>query len=70
MFLGGVYAHQHRFEEALAALQTARLHGGDASRILGWTAYVNGLLGRKRKASNIARELEKLARGSTFVPLT
>ena len=69
MFLGGVYAHQHRLEEALTALQTARLHGGDTSRILGWTAYVNGLMGRKRKASNIAGELEELARGQYVCPV-
>jgi len=69
MFLGGFYAHQHRLEEALAALQTARLHGGDTSRILGWTAYVNGLMGRKRKASNIAGELEELARGQYVCPI-
>jgi TolB-like protein len=69
MFLGGVYAHQQRLEEALAALQTARLHGGDTSRILGWTAYVNGLMGRKRKASNIAAELEELARGQYVCPV-
>jgi serine/threonine-protein kinase len=69
MFLGSVYAHQQRLEEALAALQTARLHGGDTSRILGWTAYVNGLMGRKRKASNIAAELEELARGQYVCPV-
>jgi tetratricopeptide (TPR) repeat protein len=69
MFLGGVYAHQRRLEESLAALQTARLHGGDTSRILGWTAYVNGLMGRKRKASNIAGELEELARGQYVCPV-
>jgi TolB-like protein len=69
MFLGGVYAHQRRLEEALAALQTARLHGGDTSRIFGWTAYVNGLMGRKRKASNIAGELEELARGQYVCPV-
>jgi hypothetical protein len=69
VFLGGVYAHQHKLEEALTALQTARLHGGDTSRILGWTAYVNGLLGRKRKASNIAEELEELARGQYVCPI-
>jgi tetratricopeptide (TPR) repeat protein len=69
MFLGGVYAHQQRLEEALAVLQTARLHGGDTSRILGWTAYVNGLMGRKRKASNIAAELEELARGQYVCPV-
>jgi adenylate cyclase len=69
MFLGGVYAHQHRLEEALAALETARLHGGNTSRILGWTAYVNGLMGRKRRASNIAGELEELARGQYVCPL-
>jgi TolB-like protein len=69
MFLGGVYAHQHRLEEALAALQTARLHGGDTSRILGWTAYVNGLMGRKRKASNVAEELEGLARSQYVCPV-
>jgi serine/threonine-protein kinase len=69
MFLGGVYAHQQRLEEALAALQTARLHGGDTSRILGWTAYVNGLMGRKRKASNIAAELEEFARSQYVCPV-
>jgi tetratricopeptide (TPR) repeat protein len=69
MFLGGAYAHQHRLEEALAALQTARLHGGDTSRILGWTAYVNGLMGRERKASNIAEKLEELARGQYVCPV-
>ena len=69
MFLGGVYAHQHRLEEALAALQTARLHGGDTSRILGWTAYVNGLMGRKRKASSIAEELEGLAQSQYVCPV-
>ena len=69
MFLGGVYAHQHRLEEALGALQTARLHGGDTSRILGWTAYVNGLMDRKRKASNIGEELEELAQGQYVCPV-
>ena len=69
MILGSVYAHQQRLEEALAALQTARLHGGDTSRILGWTAYVNGLMSRKRKASNIAEELEELARGRYVCPI-
>src|SRR5215472_6325214 len=69
MFLGAVYAHQHRLEEALRALQTARLHGGDTSRILGWTAYVNGLMGRKRKASSIAEELEELARDQYVCPV-
>jgi serine/threonine-protein kinase len=69
MFLGAVFAHQQRLEEALAAIQTARLHGGDTSRILGWTAYVNGLMGRKRKASNIVAELEELARGQYVCPV-
>jgi serine/threonine-protein kinase len=69
MILGSVYAHQQRLEEALAALQTARLHGGDTSRILGWTAYVNGLMGRKRKASFISTELEELARGQYVCPV-
>jgi len=69
MFLGGVYAHQRRLEEALAALETARLHGGNTSRILGWIAYVNGLMGRKRRASNIAEELEELARSQYVCPV-
>jgi serine/threonine-protein kinase len=69
IFLGGVYVHQHRLEEALTALQTARSHGGDTSRILGWTAYVNGLMGRKQKASNIAKKLEDLARDQYVCPV-
>jgi adenylate cyclase len=68
-FLAAVLSQQGKFEEALASLLKAQKHGPENSRVLGWLAYVNANLGRKKKAANIAEKLEQLSRSKYVCPL-
>jgi TolB-like protein/Tfp pilus assembly protein PilF len=68
-FLAAVYSQQGRLEQALTALQQARKHAGEGSRVLGWLAYVNARLGRTKKASQILEELETASQSRYVCPL-
>jgi TolB-like protein/tetratricopeptide (TPR) repeat protein len=68
-FLAAVFSQQGKFEEALASLQKAHKHAPENTRVLGWLAYVNAKLGRKKKAVNIAEELEQRSRSGYVCPL-
>jgi len=68
-FLAAVYSQQGKLEEALPPLLRAQKHAPEDSRVLGWLAYVNAKLGRKKKAGNMAEELERRSRSGYICPL-
>jgi tetratricopeptide (TPR) repeat protein len=68
-FLAAVFAQQGKLEEALTALLKAQKHAPESTRILGWLAYVNAKLGRKKKAATIAAKLEEGSRSAYVCPL-
>jgi TolB-like protein/Flp pilus assembly protein TadD len=68
-FLAAVLSRQGKFEEALPTLLKAQKHAPENSRVLGWVAYVNANLGRKKKAASITEKLEQRSRSSYVCPL-
>lgn len=68
-FLAAVFSQQGKLEEALTALVKAEHHAPESTRILGWLAYVNAKLGRKKKAADIVGKLEQLSRSGYVCPL-
>lgn len=68
-FLAAVTSQQGKFNEALAALLTAQKHAPGSTHVLGWLAYINGRLGRKKEAVNVAEKLKQLSRGGYVCPL-
>ena len=68
-FLAAVFSQQGKFAEAHALLQKAHKQAPENSRVLGWLAYVNAKLGRKKKAANVAEELEQRSRSGYVCPL-
>lgn len=68
-FLAAVFSQQGKLEEALAALLKAQHYAPESTRVLGWLAYVNAKMGRKKKAAGIVGKLEQLSRSGYVCPL-
>lgn len=68
-FLAAVFSQTGKLDEALTALLKAEEHAPESTRILGWLAYVNARMGRKKKAINIVEKLEQLSHSEYVCPL-
>jgi adenylate cyclase len=68
-FLAAVFSQQGKLEDALTTLLKVQNHAPESTRVLGWLAYVNGSLGRKKKAVSIVEKLEQRSRSGYVCPL-
>ena len=65
--LGALYAHQHRYREALEEFEKAAALSGNSGYATGYLGYGYAAAGRKRDAEKKIEELKKLSR-QTYVP--
>jgi len=68
-FLAAVFSQEGKLDQALSALLNAQKHAPDSARVVGWLAYVNARLDRKKEALGIIEELEQRSRSEYLCPL-
>jgi TolB-like protein/Tfp pilus assembly protein PilF len=68
-FLAAVFSQTGKLDEALSALLKAEKEAPQNTRVLGWIAYVNGRLGRKKKASDMVEKLKQQSCSGYVCPL-